>query len=308
MKKITITENDQGRRLDLLLKFELPEYSRESVRKLLDAGHVQVNGLIEYRPNYKVKVGDVVEPQQDLKLSRRALIPYKFKLDVIYEDEDLLIVNKPAGLKVHPSRPEEHKTLINAVYHYYEQKGEVENAYGYTLINRIDQATSGLVLIAKSPKSAWHYAQQFARSLVKKYYIAVVYATWNLSEMGEWFEIRDNLTYNQRERKQAVALGKGDFAHTKVKFLAFDKKANASLLLLQPITGRTHQLRIQLAERGYPIIGDSKYAGEPCERLLLHAYHLRIQNINEQDEVVATAPVPAIFMEVIANAEKLIKI
>ncbi|MCA9379522.1 RluA family pseudouridine synthase, partial [Candidatus Dojkabacteria bacterium] len=211
MAKLTVSQDQNGQRLDLFLSMQLPRYSRTAVRKLLDQGKVRLNGEVEYRPNYKVNSAEVFEIEELSELSRKQLPAYDFPLEIVYEDPDLLIVNKPSGMKVHPSGANDHKTLVNAAYHYL---GDKAGEYGVNLINRIDRGTSGLVAMALSPQGAWHYAREFAQGNVTKEYLAVVSKMWLSKNGTEKVRVSNFIRYDQATKKQEVVQTRGEFSET----------------------------------------------------------------------------------------------
>lgn len=288
-----VEEGEAGKRLDLFLTFKLPQYSRSAIRKLLDQGKVNRGEEVEYRPNYKVKQDDVFFIKSDESLSRKHLSPYEKEIPILYEDEHVVAVNKPAGLKVHPVKESDTKSLLNAMYFNLEDR---LTDYGVNLVNRIDKPTSGIVLLAKSAKGAWHYAKEFAEGRAKKDYLSVVKGNW-LSKYGDQ-EIQQHnfLQYDHVLRKQKVDKEQGDFSHTSFLLLEYNPKTRYCLVLAKPLTGRTHQIRVQLAHIGFPIVGDKKYEGESFKGLCLHAYRLRISKV-DGGELDIKAPIPDVFRE-----------
>lgn len=293
MEKIEVDKKQDGQRLDLVLKFNLPRYSRAALKKMLNQGLVKVNGEVEYKPNYKCLENDQIEVELDQQLERKQLDPYELKIKILYEDEHLVAVEKPYGLKVHPVSTNDNESLVNAmVYNMSDRLGE----YGVSLINRIDKNTSGIVLLAKSPQGAWHYAKQFSKSQVKKYYLAVSKGNW-LSKYGfEKVTSHNFLNYNHEEKRQYVDKLKGDFAHTFFELLEYLPEERLSLVMAKPVTGRTHQIRVQLAHLGFPITGDTKYGGEEAMRMFLHAYRIRIMSL-AGDELSIESAIPSEFLK-----------
>lgn len=292
MAKFTVSAAEQGTRLDLYLTLKFPQYSRSAVRKLLDTGKVRRNSEIEFRPNYRVVADEQFELEGVAELERQALRPYEIDLEVVYQDEDLLVVNKPSGLKVHPTHHNERETLINALYFMLEQQGKL-GVYGVNLINRIDKETSGLVLAALSPKGAWHYAKLFAESKVNKVYLAVVYGNWFNKHGDVKVKQSSFLRYNQQLRMQEIDRDqlRGEYAESDFQFIDFNSEHNLSLVRAQPLTGRTHQLRVQLAHMGFPIVGDTKYTGMQYSRLMLHALRVQLEQPNgEKLKIEASVP------------------
>ncbi len=276
MAKFTVSENEVGQRLDLFLTISSGQFSRSRIRQLLDTAKVKVNAEVEYRPNRKMAAGDEVEIDTEVAAEKKRLPPYKLDLKILYQDDDLILVDKPAGLKVHPTSVDDHESLLNAVYYALDDK---LSDYGANLINRIDKDTSGIVAIAISPRGAWFYSRQFAESRVKKEYLAVVEGRW-ISFHG-FTEVRVSgfLKYNSLDEKQMMNKDDGEFSETKFKLLRTSDDKSLAVVLAMPTTGRTHQIRVHLQELGFPIMGDIKYGGLPASRLMLHAYKLTMAKL-----------------------------
>lgn len=302
MSNFKVDQKDAGKRLDLVLPMQLPQYSRSAVRKLLDQGKVQINGNVEYRPNYRVLVGEEVLVMDDADFERQSLPGYDFPVTIVYQDQDIVIVDKPVGLHVHPVATNDHKSLLNAMYSQLE--GQLTE-YGINLVNRIDKETSGLVVMAISPQGAWHYAKEFAQGRVQKQYAAVVSDKW-LDKFGEEnFRVTNFLSYDNIDRRQQIVRNGGEFAETEFVFdRNVDLQAGAGnwvMLKASPHTGRTHQIRVHLAGLGFPILGDTKYGGAEYSRLMLHAWKLRIrkpatEKNSEGEELRVEAKLPSEFM------------
>lgn len=285
MPEFNANENNVGQRLDLFLTLNMPQYSRTNVRKLLDKGNVKVNGEVEYRPNYKMNLDDEVVVEGELELTRQHLPGWETPIEIVYQDADLLIVNKPAGMNVHPVALNDQKSLLNAVY--FKLAGKL-GEFGVNLVNRIDKDTSGLVVMALSPQGAWHYAQQFAQSQVKKEYLAVIAARWEHKYGDELVRESSFMRYDHQERRQFIVQTRGEHAETHFKFLQETKDPQWSIIQAFPLTGRTHQIRAHLAHLKFPILGDVKYGGQQHSRLMLHAYAVTLPKLGGGEVSVKT--------------------
>jgi 23S rRNA pseudouridine1911/1915/1917 synthase len=289
----TVEPKDQHKRLDLFLALAFPAYSRTQVRKLLDTGKVKRNGEVEYRPNYKVEIGDKFEVEGDSQLTRKQLKPVDIKVDIVYQNEDIVVANKPSGLKVHPTFVGDSDSLLNALTFQLQDK---LTEFGVNLVNRIDKETSGLVVAAISPTGAWHYAKQFAEGQARKHYLAVVISGWEKKFGYEEVRISNFLRYDPRHKMQSIVKDGGEFAETSFQLIQTDPSAKFSLISAFPKTGRTHQIRVHLAHIGFPIIGDIKYGGKDDKRLYLHAYELDLQNPRGEN-LHLQAGIPAEFTQ-----------
>lgn len=285
--ELKVTSDHAGKRLDLFIALEYGKISRTEVRKQLDIGAVSVNGAVEYRPNYKVSQDDVVHISLQESAKKSQVVPWPHPIKVVYNQGGLVGVDKPIGMSVHPISNDDTQTLLNAMYF---QLQISPDGYGVNLINRIDKATSGLVLAATTPRAAWHYSKQFAESTVDKTYIVLVYGNW-LSKFG-YDNIKNNaiLKYDHVAKKQTVNTlnNDGDFAETSFQLINFDAKSKYGLLWARPTTGRTHQIRAQLAHMGFPILGDDKYGGQKFNRLMLHSLKVTLDDFNDNSFSIET--------------------
>lgn len=283
MHTLTVDKNEAGKRLDLFLALQLPQYSRSNVRKLLDAGKVKRGDETEYRPNYKVVAGDKFSVTAEVEMQRKQFEAYAIPIEVLYQQGGLLVVNKPVGISVHPVNHSDSKSMLNAVVNYLGPN--LDENYGVTPINRIDKQTSGIVLYATAPEAGWYYSRQFADSQVAKEYLAVVYGRWG-AKFGKREQLVSNfLRDDHLHSKRKVDTSEGEFAETAFSLLSYDKKRNFSLLRVRPRTGRKHQIRAQLEHMGFPIIGDMRYNGRKHQRMLLHAWKVEIPQLGSDGTI-----------------------
>lgn len=283
-----VLPENQGLRLDLYLISQFPTTSRSQFKQLLNEGKVLVNSKVEYKPHYHVKADDEIEVTEQA-LARKEIPGSDMPIDVVYEDENCAAINKPSPLKVHPTFYLEQDTLLNGLYSHFKNK---LTDYGVVLVNRIDADTSGLVLVCFNPSAAWYYSKQFASNSVTKHYLAVVDRSWVSEYDQEDVEVSNKLRYIQRRASQSE---EGEFAATKFKFWKYNQKGQA-VLIVSPQTGRTHQIRVHLADLGFPIIGDSKYNGAESSRLMLHAWKLTLTKFPNGEEITFEAPIPEPFL------------
>jgi 23S rRNA pseudouridine1911/1915/1917 synthase len=291
MFKFEVSQESSGQRLDLFLTLIAGQFSRSRIKQFLDKGAVKVNSEVEYRPNYKVAVGDMIELEVAEEVEKKELPGYDIPIKIIYADEDIILVDKPSGLKVHPTAVDDNKSLLNAIYFHL---GDKLTNYGANLINRIDKDTSGLVAVAISPKGAWHYSRQFAESKVRKEYLAVVDGKWISYHGFKDVHVGGFLKYDQVNEKQFIHPSEGEFADTTFKLIKTSDDKQLALLSAIPTTGRTHQIRVHLESLNFPILGDTKYSGEPASRLMLHAYKLQMTKLGG-GEIKAVSEMPAEF-------------
>lgn len=295
-KILKVEESQVGKRLDLFLAFEFNNLTRSLVKKQIESGNVNVNDVIEYRPNYKVKKDDLVKCDFVIEdRGKDGIIPQDISLKVIYEDEHLVAIDKPVGMVVHPSTSNWDSTLLNALFYRYSNLSSVGDSARSGLIHRLDKDTSGIVLVGKTNEGLWYYSKLFAERKIEKTYLAVVRGDF-YEKFGPTEQIVDNfLGRNQINRKKfaKVPPSKGKKAITSISFLRTLKYQGQpySLLKVMPKTGRTHQIRVHLSELGFPILGDVVYGkGTSYSRLMLHAWKLKLTMLTGEKKELEAVP------------------
>ncbi|HJN23533.1 MAG TPA: RluA family pseudouridine synthase [Rhodospirillales bacterium] len=261
---VPVAEDKAGVRLDRLLAEALPEFSRTRLKALIEAGCVSRldDGVAVMEAARRVKAGQIFTVSVPAPRPAKPK-PQTMPLVVVHEDEDLIVIDKPLGLVVHPAPGHADGTLVNGLLAHCG--GSLSGIGGISrpgIVHRLDKDTSGLLVAAKNDAAHRSLAAQFAEQSVEKAYLAVV---WGVPSPSSG-EITGNIGRNPRNRKtMAVVAGGGKPALTSYRTLtAF---AGASLVDLRPATGRTHQLRVHMAGFGYPIIGDPLYGGGATRRL-----------------------------------------
>ncbi len=235
---------------------------------------------MEFRPNYKVHEGDKIELHAEPVAPPREIVPEDLPLDILYEDEDLLVINKPTGLTVHPATGNWTGTLMNAVHFHFNKAREVGDKYRSGLIHRLDKDTSGIVLIGKTNLGLWHYSKLFAERKVDKTYLAVVTGNINRVMNNGRITVTNYLGRNPGNRKKIAVMNeqKGRLAVSEIKLVKIKEIDNQwySVVEVKPKTGRTHQIRVHLTSLGFPVLGDTIYGKTPYSRLMLHAWKLNL--------------------------------
>lgn len=276
-------------RLDRFLAAHLADLSRAQVQMLIRTGRVAVNGR-PGKPAYRVEPGDrisVLLPPEGGPTIRPEPIP----LTVVYEDECLLAVDKPAGMVVHPAAGHTGGTLVNALLAYHPQLADVGGPGRAGVVHRLDKDTSGLLLVAKVPEAHAALQRQFKRRQVRKTYLALVEGEVQPREGV----IEVPVGRDQRQRKQMAAMRSGRPAVTQYRAVEYFR--GYTLLEVRPHTGRTHQIRVHLAWLGYPVVGDRVYGRrrQPLlgDRHFLHALELHFTHPVTREALTLTAPLPA---------------
>jgi len=264
---------DTGRRLDVFLMDFSREHklglSRVAVQKLIAINNVSLGSGGKVKPNYKVKPGDKFKLIIAEKVES-GLLAENLALDVLYEDEDIAVINKPAGLVVHPAPGNSAHTLVNALLHRFKELSSI-NLARPGIVHRLDKETSGVLVVAKNNTAHLSLAEQFSEHSIKRKYIALVEGRVEFDEG----EIEIPVGRHPIKRKSMSAGFREDAKYAKTYYRTLKRSAKYSVLELEPFTGRTHQLRVHLKFLGHPILGDSKY-GRPDSftRLALHARYL----------------------------------
>jgi 23S rRNA pseudouridine1911/1915/1917 synthase len=278
-------EISRAKRLDQRVVELIPELSRAFGTKLIEQGKVTVNGEPQLKAGYKLRADDMVAIDYDL--SERDNIP-DIKLPILYEDDDCVVINKPVGVLTH-SKGEFNPEATVETWLRTRIKQPVETPRG-GIVHRLDRATSGVMICAKTPDALKWLQRQFAQRRTKKTYYAVVSGI-----PKEPAAIIDMPIERNPKAPATFRVGNnGKSALTQYKVI--DTNAVHSLLELKPETGRTHQLRVHLSHIGHPIVGDAMYGGETADRMMLHANKLEL-TLPSRDRREFMAPVPKIFKE-----------
>jgi 23S rRNA pseudouridine1911/1915/1917 synthase len=287
-----IEENLHKNRLDKFLYDEIPAVSRMYLQYLITAGKCRVNGKIENR-GYHLQSGDSVEIEVDVK-EQTEMLPENIPLDIIFEDSELLVIDKPTGMLVHPTKGVRRGTVLNSVTYYLNFNGQAElkneKLVRAGLVHRLDKNTSGLMVIAKNARAHRILSNHFQRKLVGKKYFAVVEGIIK-EDSGT---IDAPIGRNAEEKFWYIS---DDGKSAESNFRVVKRNADSTLLELEPVTGRTNQLRLHCAHIGHPIVGDDKYGGREFSRLCLHAAKLSFYhpNGNRRLEFESALPQEMIF-------------
>ena len=262
MKKISnflVSKNDQSKRIDIYINSQKKELSRTRIKNLILKEKLKLNNKIIKIPSYKVSIGDKI----DLEIpepKKASLKPYNFKLEIIYEDNDLLVINKPAGIIMHPGAGNYEKTIVNALMNYCDGNlSNIGDELRPGIVHRIDKDTSGLVVIAKNNISHENLSKQFNRHSISRIYQLMIWGKLR-PQSGR---IETLITRSSKNRQlMEVGVTKGKKAITNYKTLEIfenNKTPTLSLVECKLETGRTHQIRVHMSHKGNNILGDKKY-------------------------------------------------
>ena len=298
MKKYNAQEVD---RLDKIVSKLEEKLSREAIQRMIKNGKILVNGKLQ-KPSYKTAVDDVITIEEELP-QEIDLKPQEMPLDIIYEDNDILIINKEKGIVVHPGNGNIDGTLANAVMALC--KGSLSGIGGKIrpgIVHRIDKDTSGLIIIAKNDNAHINLSKQIQNREVKKTYIALVRG--NVKENEATINMPIGRSTKDRKKMAVTKTGKEAITHFKVlkRYLEY------TLLEVNIETGRTHQIRVHLSQIGYPIVGDEVYSNGKnpfnVKGQMLHAAKLTFKHPTTNKEVTFEAPLPKYFIEVLERLEQ----
>ena len=283
-------------RLDKVVSKIETNLSRETIQRMIKSGKILVNGKVE-KPSYRTELDDIITIEQEVP-EEIELKPQEMPLDIVYEDDDILVVNKEKGIVVHPGNGNPDGTLVNAVMA--RCKGSLSGIGGKIrpgIVHRIDKDTSGLVIIAKNDNSHINLSKQIQNREVEKTYIALVRGKIKENEAT----INMPIGRSTKDRKKMAVVKTGKVAITHFKVL---KRYNEfTLLEIKIETGRTHQIRVHLSEIGYPIVGDEVYSNGKnpfnVKGQMLHAAKLTFKHPKTGEKITVEAPLPQYFKDVL---------
>ena len=299
MKKELIVESEEQKRIDAYIS-ENTEYSRTAVQRLIEEEKITVNGKKE-KASYKVQNGDKIEieeePAKEIELKAQDI-----PVEILYEDDDIIVVNKPKGMVVHPANGNPDGTLVNAVMAICKDSlsgigGEIRPG----IVHRLDKNTSGAIIIAKNDKAHINLSEQLKNHEIKKTYIALVRGV--VKENNATINMPIGRSKKDRKKMDVDKNGKEAITHFKV----LKRYKDCTLLEINIETGRTHQIRVHLSHIGYPIIGDEVYSNGKnkwnIEGQCLHAKSLDFKHPITGKNMHIEAPIPEYFENIIKELD-----
>ena len=292
-----------SKRLDKYLADQILQLSRAKIQNMILTGEVKVNEKVVNKAAYKLEIGDTItalvsvtneEPPKEQNIA----------LDVIFEDENVAVINKPAGLVVHPGAGNAENTLVNALLYYWPQIIQVGETERPGIVHRLDKDTSGVLIIAKTPEGYTWLVKQFKTRKAKKSYLALV----DGKPPTPTGRIETRIGRDERHR-QRMAVTYGDQGRkADSEFYTVAEYRDHTLLEVNPLSGRTHQIRVHLAFLGCPVVGDQIYGRRKnsleINRFFLHASKLTVRLPGSIQETEFTAPLPADLQTILDNLEK----
>lgn len=295
--KLTVDDTLTGR-IDKVLAHQFNQFSRSHLQKWIEDGNVRVNGQ-PVKPKYKLAVGDqvVIEPEAPQKVD---LTPEKIPLDIVYEDDDVIVVNKPQGMVVHPAPGHPNHTLVNALL-YHSPLSTINGEFRPGIVHRIDKDTSGLLMVAKNDLAHRSLAAQLKAKTNQREYVALVHGVIK-QDAGT---INAPIGRSKKDRKKQAVVSDGRHAVTHFKVL--HRFLHYTLVSCRLETGRTHQIRVHMKSIGHPLAGDPLYGPRktlPGRGQYLHARLLGFKHPRTGKELVFTAPLPEYFQQMLDKLKK----
>lgn len=293
--ELEVTRADAGARLDLFLAGARPEFSRSRLQALIRAGQVRLNGK-PARTRQIVRTGDRIALEEPAAAPLEQTAAEDIALDVLHEDDALLVINKPAGLVVHPAPGNREHTLVNALLHHCATLSGIGGIQRPGIVHRLDKETSGCIVVAKDDGAHANLSAQFAGREVLKVYLALVAGVPKRRAGVIEAPIARHAVH--RQKMAVVRNARGRVARTDYRVLASD--AEASLVECTLHSGRTHQIRVHLHHLGHPVLGDKLYgprAGSRFARQMLHARRLGFRHPRTGEWRQFEAPMPEDFRE-----------
>lgn len=296
MEKIIVKKEEENNRIDAYLSTKIETASRVTIQRLIEEGKILVNNK-KTKASYKIQEKDEVIVEED-KPKEVSIKAQNIPIEILYEDNDIIVVNKPKGLVVHPANGNPDGTLVNAILSICKNSlsgigGELRPG----IVHRLDKDTSGLIIVAKNDKAHINMSEQIKERNVKKTYIALVRG--NVPEEEATINMPIGRSTKDRKKMAVTKNGKQAITHFKV----LKRYSKYTLLEIKIETGRTHQIRVHMAEIGYPVVGDAVYSNGKnefgIEGQMLHAYKLEFMHPITNKHMELTAPLPQYFEEIL---------
>ena len=300
--ELFVCESSTAKRLDIFVLEKIESLTRSRIKTLIESGDIKVNGEIK-KSGYSVKMGDIISvcipPPVEL-----SILPYDYKLDIVYQDNDLAVINKPRGMVTHPAIGSPKDTLVNALLSNLDNLSDINGVIRPGIVHRLDKDTTGLIVVAKTNKAHLSLSSQIASKECHRNYLALVDGVISKDEGV----IIANIDRNKKDRKlMAVTREGGRYAETHYKVL--ERYRKYCLVEFELKTGRTHQIRVHSKHIGHTIVGDSVYGGSTKlfdNGQLLHAYKISFTHPTTGEFMEFTAPLPDYFESIIEQCRKMV--
>ncbi|WP_457756371.1 RluA family pseudouridine synthase [Thermodesulfatator indicus] len=303
--ELKVLPADEGKRLDVFLAENISELTRSQAKKIIESGHVKIDGKVVSKPRHKIKAGDrikvFVPAPKPLEIKPEEEVPF----EILYEDKHLAVINKPPGVVVHPGAGHYEGTLVHGLLARLKDLSGIGGELRPGIVHRLDKDTSGLLVVAKDDKTHQALTQMFKDREIKKIYLALVHGVPRLSA-GKIEKPIGRHPVNRQKMSVHAKTGREALTFYRVR----ERFPKAALLEVEPKTGRTHQIRVHLASIGHPIVGDELYGGArpygpKARRQMLHAYRLAFKHPVTGKELFFEAPLPEDFEEILSELRQV---
>lgn len=294
--ELIVDEAFSGERVDMFIS-KSTELSRSRAQALITEGRMDVNGKLEMHPSFRVSAGQTILLRMP-ETQSVDIEPENIPLDILYQDADIVVVNKPCGMVVHPAAGNERHTLVNALMYHVKDLSGIGGEMRPGIVHRLDKDTSGLILIAKNDRAHTAMSEQFKERSMEKHYRAVAFGNF-----GEDHGLIDApIARHPVDRKKMAIVQGGKPSQTEWQVLR--RLRSATELDVHLLTGRTHQIRVHMQSIGHPLLGDVIYAPNvklpvKIPRLMLHAYSLAFTHPITGERMTLTAPLPPVWEETV---------
>ena len=285
---------EKGQRIDKYL-CEQTQLTRSRIQQLIEQGAVVVNGKAT-KSNYKINPGDLIEVSYE-NLSELDVVAQDIPLDIRYEDSDVIVINKPRGMVVHPANGNQQGTLVNALLYHCKDLSGINGVLRPGIVHRIDKDTTGLIIVAKNDKAHLELSKQLQDKTVNRLYYALVHGTF----AHDYGTIDAPIGRDETDR-QKMAVTEKNSKEARTHFRVLERFKDYSLVECRLETGRTHQIRVHMRYIDHPIVGDEKYGYRRTMKIggqLLHAHQLEFVHPSTGEKMVVEAEIPQDFAEVL---------
>lgn len=293
---------DVGTRLDIFLADAMEQLSRSGVQRLIEEGHITLNGG-QAKANHKLREGDIMDVEIP-EVQETEILPEEIPLDILYEDADVIVVNKPQGMVVHPAPGHTSGTLVNALlFHCGEELSGINGEKRPGIVHRIDKDTSGVLMVAKNDRAHQSLAAQLAAHSITRQYNAVVYNGFTEDEGT----VDEPIGRNPQDRKK-MAVTRKHSRHAVTHYRVLERMEKFTLIEAQLETGRTHQIRVHMTYIGHPLLGDTVYGPKKqpfsTEGQVLHARVLGFLHPRTGEYMEFEAPLPPYFTAILERLRR----
>lgn len=287
---LATSQSGLNQRLDVFLTEKIKLLTRSQLQKIIEEKRVKVDGIFR-KPSYRLKAGEKIEIEVELK-EPETVEAEEIPINLASSDEHLVVIDKASGMVVHPGAGNRKHTLVNALLHYFPEIREIGPKERPGIVHRLDKETSGLMVVARTPKAYSRLQRQFKRREVEKRYLGLVWGRLPSKEGTICFPIGRHVKHGER-----ISVKTRRPREAETRYSVLEEYEDFSLLELRPITGRTHQIRVHLAASGHPLAGDSRYGRRKAKtcppRLFLHASFLSFSHPATGKRVEFFSPLPS---------------